>query len=261
MTRFKGKVALVTGCGCAGPGLGNGRAISILLAREGAQLFGCDISLAAAEQTQSMIRAEGGQCEVKATDVAKSDQVEALVNACVKRYNRIDVLVNNVGIGGDGGPVEYPEDKWHRDMDVNVTSMFLTCKYVLPYMERQGGGSIVNISSGSAVRSVCVSSISYDTSKAAVLGFSRAVALRYARKNIRSNVVMPGLINTPMAEPIIGNMSRECPMRKLGEGWDIAEAVAFLASDAAKYITGVELPVDGGLLAKMAIREDFYEEE
>jgi len=259
--RFDGKVALVTGCGSVGPGLGNGKAIAALLAREGAKVFGCDINLKAAQDTQGMIRKEGGQCEVSAVDVADPTQVQALVESCIRQYGRIDVLVNNVGVGGSGaGPVECSIEEWRREMDINITSMFLTCKYTLPHMERQGSGSIVNISSGSAIRAVSVGSITYDTSKAAVLGFSRAVAVRYASRGIRSNVVMPGLINTPAAEQIIGKMAKEPPMKKLGDGWDIAEAVAYLASDAAKYVTGVELSVDGGLMAKMAISDEQYQD-
>jgi len=257
--RFAGKIALVTGCGAAGPGWGNGKATAVLLARDGAKVFGCDIDLRAAEETRDLIRKEGAQCEVRVTDVGKTDQVKALVDDCIEHFGRIDVLVNNVGISGNGGPVECPEDKWRRDLDVNITSMFLTCKYVLPHMERQGGGSIVNISSLSAIRSVSVSSVSYDTTKAAVLGFSRSVALRYAKRNIRSNVVLPGLIRTPTAEQVIGDYveqwGKQPPMGLPGEAWDIAEAVLYLASDAAKYVTATELIVDGGLAAKMAVND------
>jgi NAD(P)-dependent dehydrogenase (short-subunit alcohol dehydrogenase family) len=159
--------------------------------------------------------------------------------------------------------VDYPEDKWQRDLEVNVTSMFLMCKYALPYMERQGSGSIVNIGSIAAIRYSGVPYISYYTTKAAILGFSRAIALQYASRGIRSNVVLPGLMNTPMiVEPLKGVYgdgdiermmevrNRQCPMGHMGDAWDVAEAVCYLASDQAKYVTGTELVVDGGITAK-----------
>ena len=199
--RLEGKVALVTGCGSVGLGWGNGKAISVLFAREGAKLYGCDIKREAAEETRGIIRGEGNECEVMRVDVAKSDDLRAVVDACIARWGRIDVLVNNVGIVEVGGPVEYPEDKWRRALDVNITSMFLACKHVLPCMERQGSGSIVNIGSIAGIRYTGVPYIGYYTTKAAVLGFSRGVALQYAAKNIRSNVVMPGLMKTPSSNP------------------------------------------------------------
>jgi NAD(P)-dependent dehydrogenase (short-subunit alcohol dehydrogenase family) len=261
--RLEGKIALVTGCGSAGEGWGNGKAIAVVFAREGAKVFGCDIRPSAAQETQAIIRGEGGECEVLAADVAKSNEVKGLVDACVARFGCIDILVNNVGIVEVGGPVEYPEDKWRRDLDVNITSMFLTCKHALPHMERQGSGSIINIGSIAGIRYTGVPYISYYTTKAAVLGFSRGVALQYAQKHIRSNVIMPGLMNTPMiVEPlkdIYGSGSvdkmievrdKQCPMGHMGEAWDVAEAALYLASDAAKYVTAAELVVDGGITAK-----------
>jgi NAD(P)-dependent dehydrogenase (short-subunit alcohol dehydrogenase family) len=173
--------------------------------------------------------------------------------------------VNNVGIAEVGGPVEYPVEKWQRDLDVNLTSMFLTCKYVLPRMECQGGGSIVNIGSIAGIRYSGVPYISYYTTKAAVLGFSRGVALQYAAKNIRSNVLMPGLMDTPMIIEPLKNIygggdvdklkevrNKQCPTGHMGDAWDVAAAALYLASDAAKYVTGTELTVDGGISAKFA---------
>jgi NAD(P)-dependent dehydrogenase (short-subunit alcohol dehydrogenase family) len=263
--KLEGKVALVTGCGSSGPGWGNGKAIAVLFAREGAKVFGCDINLAAAEETCGLIRAEGAVSEVMAVDVAKAEEVRGLVDACVTRFGCVDVLVNNVGIVEVGGPVDYPEEKWRRALDVNITSMFLTCKHVLPHMERQGGGSIVNIGSIAGIRYTGVPYISYYTTKAAVLGFSRGVALQYAPKRIRSNVVMPGLMRTPMIveplkdvygqgsiEKMMETRDKQCPMGHMGDAWDVAEAALYLASDAAKYVTGTELTVDGGITAKFA---------
>lgn len=263
--RLEGKVALVTGCGSVGPGWGNGKAISVLLAREGAKLFGCDINLVAAEETRSIIASEGGECEVHRADVTSSGDVGELVAACVERFGGIDVLVNNVGIVEIGGPVDYPEAKWRRALDINVTSMFLTCKHALPHMEARGGGSIVNIGSIAGIRYTGVPYIAYYTTKAAILGFSRGIALQYAAKHIRSNVVMPGLMNTPMiVEPLKGVYGagsvdkmievrdRQCPMGHMGNAWDVAEAVLYLASDAAKYVTAAELVVDGGITGKCA---------
>ena len=261
--RLEGKVALVTGCGSVGPGWGNGKAIAVMFAREGARVFGCDVNAAAAEETQSIIKGDGGECEVQQADVTIADQVRALVERCVERFGAVDVLVNNVGVVEVGGPVEYPEDKWRRTLDINVTSMFLTCKYAIPHMERKGGGSIVNIGSIAGIRYTGVPYIAYYTTKAAVLGFSRGVALQYAPSRIRSNVILPGLMKTPfVVEPLkgiygAGSVDRmmevrdaQCPMGHMGDAWDVAEAATYLASDAAKYVTGTELVVDGGLTAK-----------
>jgi NAD(P)-dependent dehydrogenase (short-subunit alcohol dehydrogenase family) len=264
--RLEGKVALVTGCGSAGPGWGIGKAIAVLFAREGASVFGCDINAVAAEATRSIIQREGGECEVCNADVTASDQVRVLVERCVERFGAVDVLVNNVGMVEVGGPVEYPEEKWRRTLDVNVTSMFLTCKYVIPCMETNGGGSIVNIGSIAGIRDTGVPYIGYCTTKAAVLGFSRGVALQYAAKHIRSNVILPGLMKTPfIVEPLkevygAGSVDKmmkvrdaQCPMGHMGDAWDVAEAATYLASDAAKYVSGAELVVDGGLTAKCAV--------
>jgi NAD(P)-dependent dehydrogenase (short-subunit alcohol dehydrogenase family) len=261
--RLDGKVALVTGCGAVGPGWGNGKAIAALFAREGARVYGCDINPEAAEETRKIVSEEGGQIEVMRCDVASNEQVAHLVAECVARFGGIDILVNNVGIVEVGGPVDYPLEKWQRVMDVNVTSMFLTCKHVIPHMLKRGGGNIVNIGSVAGIRYSGVPYISYYTSKAAVLGFSRGVALQYAKDNIRSNVIMPGLMKTPfVVEPLKGvygggnvdammdKRDNQCPMGHMGDAWDVAHAALYLASDEAKYMTSVELVVDGGLSAK-----------
>lgn len=260
--RLEGKVAIVTGCGSSGPGWGNGKAIATVFAREGAKVLGCDLNLEAAEETREIIRREGGEATVVQCDVSDAAQVELLVAACVQRYGAPAVLVNNVGIVTMGGPVEASLGEWRRAMDVNVTSMFLTCKYTIPHMEK-GGGSIVNIGSVVGIRYSGVPYISYYTSKAATIGFSRGVALQYAQKNIRSNVLMPGLMHTPMiveplksvygsVESMIEKRNAQCPMGKMGDAWDVANAALWLASDESKYVTGTEIVVDGGLTAKFA---------
>ena len=263
--RLKGKTAIVTGAGAVGPGWGNGKAAAVLFAREGATVFAVDIDLDAAEETRAIIDREGGVCEAHRGDVSDAGEVAALVERCLDRFGRIDVLHNNVGIVELGGPVDLSEAAWDRVAAVNLKSMFLTCKHVLPVMERQGGGAIVNISSVSGIRWSGVSYISYSTTKGAVLPFTRSVALEYAGRNIRANSVLPGLMNTPMiVEPLAdaygeGDVDRmieardaQCPMGHMGDAWDVAYAALFLASDEAKYITGAELVVDGGLSCRFA---------
>ena len=261
--RLKNKVALVFGAGSCGPGWGNGKATSVLYAREGAKVVAVDKNLSAAEETRSIIASEKGDCIALAADVTRADEVEAVVKKCVDTYGRIDVLHNNVGIAEIGGPVETSEESWDRVMDVNIKSMFLTCKYVLPIMEAQRSGAIINISSVASIRWSGVPYIGYYASKAAVNNFTQAVALQYANKGIRVNAILPGLMHTPMvvqaleqffgnAEEVIKQRNAACPTGKMGDAWDVAYASLFLASDEAKYITGVLLVVDGGVSCKCA---------
>jgi len=257
--RLKDKVALVTGAGSIGPGWGNGKAAAVLFAREGAKVLAADLRLAAALETKRIIEGEGGTCAAVACDVSKAKEVAAMVEACMKAFGRIDVLHNNVGIVEVGGPVETSEESWDRVNDVNLKSMFLTCKHALPHMERQGKGAIVNIASISGIRWTGVPYVSYSATKAAVIHFTRVVALQYARAGIRANSILPGLMNTPMvhaslvgayganAEEMVRKRDAQCPMGRMGDAWDVAYAALFLASDEAKYITGTELIVDGGL--------------
>jgi NAD(P)-dependent dehydrogenase (short-subunit alcohol dehydrogenase family) len=264
--RLRDKVAIVTGAGSIGPGWGNGKATSVLFAREGAKVFAVDLNLEAAEETRAIIEGEGGTCRNHRADVAKSDQVAAMVRACLDAFGRIDVLVNNVGIAVLGGPVETEEADWDRVTEVNLKSMYLTTKHILPVMERQGGGAIVNISSIAAIRWTGVPYASYYATKGAIPAFSRGVALQYAAKGIRCNCVLPGLMDTPMVrtslshaygaagdvEKLIALRTAQCPMGRMGEGWDVAYACLYLASDEAKYVTAAELVVDGGITAKFA---------
>lgn len=263
--RLKDKVAIVTGAGSAGPGWGNGKATAVLFAREGARVFAVDINLAAAEETKGIIDAEGGDCTVMRVDVSRSDEVRAMVDRCLEAYGRIDILHNNVGIVEVGGPVETSEEDWDRVLAVNLTSQFLTCKYVLPHMEKQGGGAIVNVSSIAAIRYTGVPYVTYYTTKAAILGLTQSVALQYAEKGIRANAILPGLMNTPMiVEPLkeayaagdvdkmIQIRNEQCPMKRMGDAWDVAHAALYLASEEAKYVTGAQLVVDGGITCKFA---------
>lgn len=263
--RLKGKIALVTGAGSAGPGWGNGKATAVLFAREGAKVLASDIRLAAVEETINIIETEGGDCEAHQTDVSKSDEVRAMVERCVDLYGRIDILHNNVGILEVGGPVEASEESWDRVIAVNLKSQFLTCKYAIPHMEKQGGGAIVNIASIAGIRYLGIPYVSYSASKAAIIQFTQSVALQYADKNIRANAILPGLMNTPMiVEPLkeayaegdvdkmIEMREEQCPMKKMGDAWDVAYAALFLASDEAKYITGANLVVDGGISCKIS---------
>jgi len=256
--RVKGKVAIVTGAGSIGPGIGNGKASAILYAREGAQVVLVDRS-DAVEDTKRLIDEEGGECITFRADVSKSNDCKRIIEKCIQTYGRVDILHNNVGIVEPGGVVETSEESWDRVIDVNLKSMFLTCKYVLPYMEMQRSGSIINISSDAAIRQLAYPAISYSASKAGVNALTREIALQYASKGIRANVIMPGSMKTPMVVASLTNtytgdideMMKErdaiCPMGHQGDAWDVAYAALFLASDEAKYITGTTLVVDGGL--------------
>ena len=258
--RLKDKVAIVTGAGSIGPGWGNGKATAVLFAREGAKVFAVDINLAAVEETKGIVDQEGGACTCHKADVSKSEQVRALVERCMETYGRVDILHNNVGILDVGGPVETSEESWDHVNAVNLKSMFLTCKYVLPHMERQGGGVIVNVSSIVSIRWLGVPYVSYSATKGAINQLTQSVAMQYAKKNIRANAILPGFMNTPMVakslagtysggdvEKMIEIRNNLCPTGKMGDAWDVAFAALFLASDEAKYITGAQLVVDGGL--------------
>jgi len=258
--RVKGKVAIVTGAGAIGPGMGNGKAMALLFAREGARVMLVDCNPEAAEETKHLIDEEGGGCITFEADMSKSSDCRSMVEKCIQKFGRIDILDNNVALGAHGGPVETSEETWDRVIDVNLKSMFLTCKYVLPYMEKQGSGSIINISSVAATRAQPSPLLAYAVSKAGVIALTREVAIQYAAKGIRVNAILPGLIKTPRVEYYyinawggdIEEMWRRrdamSPTRKQGEPWNIAYAALFLASDESKYITGTSLLVDGGMV-------------
>jgi NAD(P)-dependent dehydrogenase (short-subunit alcohol dehydrogenase family) len=258
--RLAGKTAIVTGAGSIGPGWGNGKATAALFAREGAKVLCADMNMDAAQETAGIIAQEGNEAIAFQCNVTDSAQVKAMVDACCDAYGTVDILHNNVGILGMGGPVEHDEAEWDKVNAVNVKSMFLTCKHTIPVMESQGGGAIVNISSVSGIRWMGVAYLSYATTKAAVLQLTKTIAAQYAPKHIRCNAILPGLMKTPMVEvglagtyaggdvdEMIRLRDAQCPMGHMGDAWDVANAALFLASDDAKYITGADIVVDGGL--------------
>lgn len=261
MLRLDGKVALVTGCGTLEEGWGNGKAISVLLARQGAKVFGVDLNLQAAEVTQKIIENEGGQAHVMRTDVTDTADVKRMVDACLEKYGRIDILVNNVGRSEPGGPVEMSEQTWDDQLDVNVTSAFLTCKHVLPVMEKQGSGSVISISSVAGYRYIGKPQVGYAAGKAALMQFTKTTAVIYAQKGIRLNCVAPGLMFTPLVERLankyakgdfegfVAHRHQQVPMGKMGDAWDVANTVLFLASDESRYITAQTIVVDGGIIS------------
>ena len=240
--RLKDKVAVVVGAGSSGPGWGNGKCTAVTFAREGARVMCVDLKRAAAEETVGLIAKEGGEAFAVEANSAKNADVKAMVDACMSKWGRIDVLDNNVGIGSTGGPIELSEDEWDQVFDVNVKSFFLTAKHVIPVMERQGKGAVNSL--------------------------TLAIASQYADKGIRCNAILPGLMHTPMIDflaeqyakgekdhnqaydKMIAIRNRASPTGKMGTGWDTANAALFLASDEAAYVNGHLLVVDGGITVR-----------
>lgn len=259
MFRLDGKVALVTGCGTRGEGWGNGKAAAAVLARQGASIYGCDLDLDAARQSAEVIAAEGGKIEVRQCDVTDAGQVQRLVQDCIAAHGRIDVLVNNVGRSEPGDPVSMSEEAWNDQLQVNLTSAFLCCKHVIPLMRQAGGGSIINVSSIAGLRYAGKPQVGYAAAKAALMQMTATTAVIYAADGVRLNSVVPGLMFTPLVERLaqkyakgdyegfVAQRHKQVPMGRMGDGWDVAHAVAFLASDESRYITGQQLVVDGGI--------------
>ncbi len=256
MARLQNKVALIFGGGADGPpntgeklSIGNGRATAIVCAREGATVMVSDKSLTLAEETAAAIRAEGGRAQAMAADVSEEAQIKAAIDATVKNFGALHLLVNNVGIGIGGNLLKTSTEQFDKMQVVNVRSHFLAMRYALPEMEKSGGGAIVNVSSLAALRSN--SMIPYEATKAALLGLGRSAAVTAARSKVRVNTILPGLINSSMVRREIGDREAQVapriPMRRQGTPWEIASAIVFLLSDDASYITGTELIVDGGL--------------
>jgi NAD(P)-dependent dehydrogenase (short-subunit alcohol dehydrogenase family) len=262
--RLAGKVAIVVGAGqTPGDTIGNGRATAILFAREGARVVAVDRRLDSAEETLARIAEEGGEGVAVEADATSEADCERLMAGVVERFGRIDVLHNNVGIGGaDSGPAHVVEQEWDRILGVNLKSVVLPCKHVLPIMREQRAGSIINISSIAAVCSTPI--VAYKTSKAGINAYTQTLAIGNAQHGIRANVIMPGLMNTPMAiegiskglgvpkDELIRLRDAQVPLgAKMGTAWDVAWAAVFLASDESRFVTGVALPVDGGQSARI----------
>src|SRR3984885_11353760 len=267
MERLKGKTALVVGAGSIGPGWGNGKATAVTFARQGARVFCVDRNAVAAEETAGIITAEGGAAAAFTADVSRAGDVEAMVAACLKAFGRIDVLDNNVGIAEMGSVVEVSEADWDRVFAVNLKSAYLAMKHVISVMVRQGGGSIINISSIASIRHLGVSYVTYAATKAAMNQMTRTTAVEFAPKHVRVNAILPGLMKTPMVEHSAGLAASyaqgdveamwrardaQVPMGHMGDAWDVANAALSLASDESKYVTGIELVVDGGITLKLS---------
>jgi len=261
--RLQDRIAIVTGAGSVGPGWGNGRATCVRFAEEGAKIFAVDRDLDKVAETVERVKAVGGEIVLQQCDVTDSTSVAAMAEACLKYFGRMDVLVNNVGGSAHGGPVEMSEEVWDAQVDFNLKSVFLTCKYVLPVMEKQGKGAIVNVASTSGVRFTGAFQVGYAATKAGVIQLSRVVAMQYAGKGIRVNTVVPGQLHTPMVEArlarqraggdveaLLKQRLKRIPIGFAGDGRDTANAALFLASDEARFITGTEIVVDGGMTVR-----------
>ncbi|MET0508535.1 MAG: SDR family NAD(P)-dependent oxidoreductase [Burkholderiaceae bacterium] len=261
--RFKDKVAIVTGAGCVGTGWGNGRAIAVRLAEEGARVFAVDREPDRLEETLSLAGDARASIVTHACSVTSSADVTGMVEACLGAFGTIDILVNNVGGSAAGGPIELSEEAWDAQVDVNLKSVFLTCKKVLPTMVEKRSGSIVNIASTSGLRWTGSAQVAYAATKAGVIQLSRVVAVQHAPHGVRVNTVVPGQLHTPMVETrlakqrtggdvdtLLEQRQKRIPLGFMGDGRDTASAVLFLASDEARFITGTELIVDGGMVAR-----------
>lgn len=262
-TRLAGKVAVVAGAGSVGPGWGNGRATAVYFAREGASVVAVDLDRDALAETLDMIGQDGGEVTPYTCDMTDSAQVRQMAETARDTYGGVDILVNVVGGSMPGGAVELEEETWHRQLDYNLGSVFLSCKHVIPLMVEHGGGAIVNIASASGIRYTGAPQVAYASSKAGVIQLSRVTAVQYAKDGIRVNSVVPGQMHTPMVEArlakqraggdvakLLQQRQARIPMNFMGDGRDIANAALFLASDEARFITGTEIVVDGGMTAR-----------
>ena len=257
-------VVVVTGAGSVGPGWGNGRAIAVRMVQEGAKVMALDMEASRLEETmqlgQQAQAQHQGEIEAMTCHVTQTASVQAAVEATLKRFGRIDVLVNNVGGSAAGGPVEMSEEVWDAQIDHNLKSVFLMCKHVLPHMLQQGAGNVVNMASTSGIRWTGSAQVAYAATKAAVIQMGRVMAVQYAKQGIRVNTVVPGQLHTPMVETrlakqraggdvpsLLAQRQARIPLPFMGNGQDTANAVLFLASDEARFITGTEIIVDGGM--------------
>jgi NAD(P)-dependent dehydrogenase (short-subunit alcohol dehydrogenase family) len=264
--RLKGKIAIVIGAGQSpGEGMGNGRATVLRFAEEGAKVLAIDNRLASAEETASLVAKAGGECIACEADVTKEATLASAVEAAQRRRGRIDILHNNVGVsiaGGDAPPLEITEEAFDRITAINLRGTVMACKHVLPIMRQQRSGAIINISSVAALEDYPL--VTYKATKAAMIAYTKQIAIQNAELGVRANVILPGLMDTPMAVDTRARVSgksraevaamrdAKVPLRhRMGTAWDVANAALFLASDEANFITGVALPVDGGALARV----------
>jgi NAD(P)-dependent dehydrogenase (short-subunit alcohol dehydrogenase family) len=264
--RLKDKIAIIVGAGQSpGEGLGNGRATALRFVQEGAKVLAVDRDLASAEETARLAGKEGGECIAFEADVTKERTLAAAIKAAQDRWGKVDILHNNVGVsiaGGDASPLEITEEAFDRVCAINLRGTVMACKHVLPLMRAQRSGVIINISSIAAWE--MFPTVAYKATKAALIAYTQQLAIQNAEFGVRANVILPGLMDTPMAVDTrarISGRSRaeiaalrdaEVPLRRrMGTAWDVANAALFLASDEANFITGVALPVDGGALVKI----------
>ena len=263
MKRFDSKVVIVTGAGCVGSGWGNGRAMAVRLAQEGAKVFAVDHDPQRLAETLHRAGDAASAIEQYACDVTQGKSVQKMVQACLEIFGTVDILINNVGGSAAGGPVEMSEEVWDTQINVNLKSVFLTCKHVLPIMIAQKSGAIVNVASTSGIRWTGSAQVAYAATKAGVIQLSRVVAVQYAASGVRVNTVVPGQLHTPMVEArlakqraggdvqaLLASRVKRIPLGFMGDGRDTANAALFLASDEARFITGTEIVVDGGMTAR-----------
>ena len=261
MLNLDGKTAIVTGCGSEADGWGNGRAIATLLARQGAKVIGTDLNYKAAKNTQDFILKENNKCEIHEVNMSNKKDVESFFKNVKNQHQKINILVNNVGRSEPGDPEVMDYDVWREQFSTNLDTAFFAIKQIIPTMKKNGGGSIVNISSVAGMRYVGKPQVGYSASKAALMQMTKTTAIIHAENKIRLNCVVPGLMHTPLVERLankyadgkyeefVKTRNNQVPMKKMGSSFDVANAVLFLASDEAKYITGTEIIVDGGLTA------------
>ena len=261
MLNLDGKTAIVTGCGSEGKGWGNGRAIATLLARQGAKVIGTDLNYKAAKNTQDFILKENNKCEIHEVNMSNKKDVDSFFKNVKKENQKVNILVNNVGRSEPGDPEIMDYDVWREQFSTNLDTAFFAIKQIIPIMKKIGGGSIVNISSVAGMRYVGKPQVGYSASKAALMQMTKTTAIIHAENKIRLNCVVPGLMHTPLVERLankyadgkyeefVKTRNNQVPMKKMGSSFDVANAVLFLVSDEAKYITGTEIVVDGGLTA------------
>jgi len=257
---LRDRVALVIGAGSVAPGWGIGKAVAVAFARAGARVAVADLAAEAARETADIIEAEGHSARAAAVDATDEAGVRALVAETVDRWGRLDVLYNNVGVGKAGDPAETTLEDWRRISDANLAALHIAAQAVIPQMKRQGGGVILATSSIAGLRHVGFPHLAYGATKAAANHFARLMAVDYAADNIRVNTIVPGLLDTPRIQRTVAGeygdpeemrerRNRQVPLGFMGDAWDVANAAVFLASDQARYITGAELVVDGGITA------------